>query len=87
MKTSELQQTPSGGSDHRLVHVAWTADEDAEITGSYGGDWIVTYPMLAARLNSKFHNGNAVRSASSVERRERKLESDANSQDYPSGIP
>lgn len=62
----------------RLVRVPWAPDEDAEIKGSYSGDWIVTYPMLASRLNSKFHAGKSVRSPRSVERRERKLESDAN---------
>ncbi len=57
----------------RTVRVPWGAGDDAEIMGSHGGDWVVTYPMLAARLNSKFHDGKPVRSPRAVERREHRL--------------
>ena len=59
----------------RLVRVPWSADEDEsiELDYAYANGGFNTYRSQADGLNRKFHDGNPVRSAAAVRRREGKL--------------
>lgn len=72
MKTTPHQQTPSGGSDHRLVRVPWSADEDEDIriTYAYANGGFPSFRIQADELNRKYHGGKPVRTSSSVRNRE-----------------
>jgi hypothetical protein len=69
------KETPSSGSERRLVRVPWSADEDEKIKldYAYANGEFNSHRSQAEDLNRKFHGGKPVRSASAVRHREGKL--------------